>query len=52
MPGSTRALALCTVVALVLVTGYSVALGGDGWLWFGWAVLGLATVASALSRDR
>ncbi len=50
MPGSTRTLALCTVVALVLVTAYTVALGSSGWLWFGWAVLGLVTAASAFTR--
>lgn len=50
MAGSTRAMALGTVVTLVLVTGYSVTLGGDGWLWFGWVLLALATVTSAFTR--
>lgn len=50
MPGSTRVMALCTLVSLVLVTAYTVALGGSGWLWFGWTVLGLATLASLLVR--
>lgn len=52
MVGSTRTLVLCTLVALVLVTAYTVALGGNGWLWFGWVVLGLLTAGSALSRPR
>jgi hypothetical protein len=50
MPGSTKAMAVCTVVTLVLVTAYSVALGGNGWLWFGWSVLCAVTAASASRR--
>ncbi len=50
MPGSARAMALCTVVMLVLITAYTVALGSDGWLWFGWAVLGALTAATLLTR--
>ncbi|MEU8570479.1 hypothetical protein AB0C51_19390 [Streptomyces pathocidini] len=45
MPGSAKTMAALTVGALVLVTAYTVALGGNGWLWFGWVVLGLLTVA-------
>jgi hypothetical protein len=26
------------------VTAYTVALGSNGWLWFGWVVLGLITL--------
>ncbi|MBB3081104.1 type IV secretory pathway VirB2 component (pilin) [Streptomyces violarus] len=33
-----------TVGGLVVVTGYTVALGSNGWLWFGWVVLGLITL--------
>jgi hypothetical protein len=29
------------------VTAYTVALGSSGWLWFGWVVLGLVTIAVA-----
>ena len=52
MARSTKALAVCTLVALVAVTVYTVALGSDGRLWFGWAVLGAVTAASALGRAR
>ena len=40
MPGSTdgsaKAMGLLTVGGLVAVTAYTVALGSNGWLWFGW----------------
>ncbi len=52
MAGSARTLAVCTMVALVLVTVYTVALGSEGWLWFGWSVLALVTVASAVGGRR
>ncbi|MEU8352361.1 hypothetical protein [Streptomyces sp. NPDC048845] len=41
---------VCTVAALVAVTAYTVALGGNGWLWFGWVVLGLVTAGVATTR--
>ncbi|MER5971997.1 hypothetical protein ABT112_20050 [Streptomyces sp. NPDC002055] len=44
MPGSAKAMAGCTVGGLVLATAYTVALGGNGWLWFAWVVLGLVTL--------
>jgi hypothetical protein len=44
MPGSVKAMAALTVGGLVLVTAYTVALGSNGWLWFGWVVLGLLTI--------
>ncbi|MDX6355482.1 MAG: hypothetical protein QOF98_2385 [Streptomyces sp.] len=56
MPGpagtsaATRAMALCTVICLVAVVAYSVALGSSGWLWFGWVVLGLCTADVAAIR--
>ncbi|MFF4406630.1 hypothetical protein ACWD4B_21575 [Streptomyces sp. NPDC002536] len=50
MPGSTKAMAGLTVGALIAVTAYSVALGSNGWLWFTWVVLGLATVGVAVAR--
>lgn len=50
MPGSTKSMGVATVGALVAVTGYTVALGSNGWLWFGWIVLGLITLAMALSK--
>ncbi|MET7641433.1 hypothetical protein [Streptomyces sp. NPDC005438] len=46
MTGSTKAMALCTIVALVLVSAYSAVLGGNGWLWFSWVVLGLTTLGT------
>lgn len=34
-----RRLAVVTMLCLILVTAYSVALGSNGWLWFGWTML-------------
>ncbi|MEU6096842.1 hypothetical protein ACWD5Q_15745 [Streptomyces sp. NPDC002513] len=51
MPGSTKTMGVLTVGGLVVVTAYTVALGGSGWLWFGWVVLGLITLAMVLTRD-
>ncbi|MEU0525129.1 hypothetical protein [Streptomyces niveus] len=48
--GSTKAMGILTVGALVVVTAYTAALGSSGWLWFGWVVLGLVTVAMIASR--
>ncbi|MFF2522912.1 hypothetical protein [Streptomyces liangshanensis] len=50
MSGSTKTMGGVTVGALVLVTAYTAALGSNGWLWFGWVVLGLITIAMAASR--
>ncbi|UGY94883.1 hypothetical protein [Streptomyces gobiensis] len=44
MPGAAKGMAVTTVVALVVATAYSVALGGNGWVWFAWVVLGLVTL--------
>ncbi|MEV8086940.1 hypothetical protein [Streptomyces nigra] len=49
--GSTKAMGALTVGALVLVTAYTVALGSNGWLWFGWVVLGLITLGMVVSRS-
>ncbi|PRH76281.1 hypothetical protein C6N75_26440 [Streptomyces solincola] len=51
MSGSTKTMGALTVGVLVLTTAYTVALGSNGWLWFGWVVLGLATVGVAAIRD-
>lgn len=50
MPGSAKTLTVCTVAGLVLATAYTVALGGSGWLWFVWAVLGLVTLGALAAR--
>ncbi|MFH7598235.1 hypothetical protein WDV06_24540 [Streptomyces racemochromogenes] len=47
MTGSVKAMAVTTLAALVAVSTYSVALGSNGWLWFGWVVLGLVTLGMA-----
>ncbi|WP_037706837.1 hypothetical protein [Streptomyces griseus] len=47
MSGSTKAMTIVTCAALVLITAYTVALGSSGWLWFGWIVLGVATIGMA-----
>ncbi|MQY10695.1 hypothetical protein SRB5_08080 [Streptomyces sp. RB5] len=49
MPGSAKTLSACAMGGLVLVTAYTVALGSNGWLWFGWVVLTLATVGVLLT---
>lgn len=57
MPGMTRmtasakAMTIGTVVALVVVTAYTAALGASGWLWFSWVVLGLVTLGVISSRS-
>ncbi|KUL40200.1 hypothetical protein [Streptomyces regalis] len=49
--GSTKAMGVLTVGGLVVVTAYTVALGSNGWLWFGWVVLGLITLGMVVSRS-
>ncbi|WP_431968147.1 hypothetical protein [Actinacidiphila sp. bgisy160] len=44
MPTPAKAMITCTVASLVAVTAYTVALGPNGWLWFAWVVLMLATI--------
>lgn len=51
MLGTVKAMTVCTVVALVVATGYTVTVGGSGWMWFAWVVLGLATTTAAVSTD-
>jgi hypothetical protein len=51
MPGSTKAMGALTVGGLVVVTAYTVALGSNGWLWFGWVVLGALFLALVALRD-
>ncbi|WP_405801038.1 hypothetical protein [Streptomyces sp. NBC_01506] len=48
--GSTKVMGILTVGALVVVTAYTAALGSSGWLWFGWVVLALVTVAMVAAR--
>lgn len=50
MSGSTKTMGVITVGSLVLVSAYSAALGSNGWLWFGWVVVGLVTIGMAASR--
>ena len=50
MPTPAKAMAVCTVVCLVAITAYTVALGANGWLWFAWVVLGLATAGVLVIR--
>lgn len=57
MPGttngstSTKAMGALTIGGLVMVTAYTVALGSNGWLWFGWVVLGLLTLGMIATRS-
>ncbi|MCK1821639.1 hypothetical protein MTQ10_18980 [Streptomyces sp. XM83C] len=50
-PGSTKAMGAITIGGLVVVTAYTVALGSNGWLWFGWVVLGLVTLGMIATRN-
>jgi hypothetical protein len=50
MSGSTKSMGVVTIVALVVVTAYTVGLGSNGWLWFGWVVLGLVTLGMVATR--
>lgn len=50
MTGSAKVMTACTVIGLVVVTGYTVVLGGSGWLWLAWVVLGLVTVGVVTAR--
>ncbi|WP_030544789.1 hypothetical protein [Streptomyces albus] len=52
MPPSVKAMTIATVAALVVVTAYTVALGGSGWLWFGWIVLAGVTAGMVALRGR
>jgi hypothetical protein len=47
---STKTMGVLTIGGLVAVTAYTVALGSNGWLWFGWVVLGLITLAMVAMR--
>ncbi|MET9431367.1 MULTISPECIES: hypothetical protein [unclassified Streptomyces] len=51
MSSPTKTMGTLTVGALVLTTAYTVALGSNGWLWFGWVVLGLLTLGVIAIRD-
>ncbi|MFD7614143.1 hypothetical protein [Streptomyces sp. NPDC059828] len=50
MSGSTKTMGVLTVISLVVITGYTVALGSNGWLWFAWVVLGLVTLGMLASK--
>ncbi|WP_405878093.1 hypothetical protein OG762_05110 [Streptomyces sp. NBC_01136] len=50
MPGSTKTMGVLTVGGLIAVTAYTVALGSNGWLWFGWVVLVLLTIGMVASH--
>ncbi|GAA0491391.1 hypothetical protein ACFQ2B_29590 [Streptomyces stramineus] len=50
MPGSTKTMAGLTMGGLVVVTAYTVTIGGNGWLWFAWVVLGLLTIGAMVAR--
>lgn len=51
MSGSTKTMGALTIGALVVTTAYTVALGSNGWLWFAWIVLGLATLGLLTTDD-
>ncbi|MGW0562521.1 hypothetical protein ACWDZ4_18330 [Streptomyces sp. NPDC003016] len=52
MPGSAKSMGVLTVGTLVVISAYTVALGSNGWLWFGWIVLGLVTLGLAATHSR
>jgi hypothetical protein len=49
--GSIRTMGVLTLGGLVAVTAYTVALGSNGWLWFGWVVLGMITLGLIAIRN-
>lgn len=51
MGSPVKAMTSATVVALVVVTAYTVSVGGNPWLWFSWVVLLLATVGVISTRE-
>ena len=52
MPGSAKSMGVLTVGTLIVISAYTAALGSNGWLWFGWIVLGLITIGMAASRSQ
>ncbi|WP_328917581.1 MULTISPECIES: hypothetical protein [unclassified Streptomyces] len=52
MSGPAKSMAVCTLVCLVAVVGYTVALGSSSWLWSAWVVLALCTAGVAAIRVR
>ncbi|WP_170837900.1 hypothetical protein [Streptomyces sp. TP-A0874] len=50
MAGAAKTMAGCTVVGLIFVTAYTVALGTSAWLWLTWSVLCLMTLGLAVTR--
>lgn len=50
MPGSAKAMAVCTLGALVVASLYSVAVGSSGLVWFAWVVLVLVTAGLVAER--
>lgn len=52
MQTPAKAMTACTGVCLVVITLFSVTLGGNGWLWFSWVVLGLATVGVIVTSQQ
>lgn len=51
MNSGLKFMTMCTVIALIVATGYTVSVGGNGWMWFAWVVLGLATGAAAVTTS-
>ncbi|MBW1603325.1 hypothetical protein JJV70_14690 [Streptomyces sp. JJ66] len=51
MASAMTTMTVTTVATLVLATAYTVAIGGSGWLWFAWVVLGLVTLGLATVRE-
>lgn len=49
--GAVKGMAIATMVALVLASLYSVALGGSGLLWFAWVILGLLTLGLVTAEN-
>lgn len=47
MSAATKTMTALTFGALVVTSAYTVALGSNGWLWFGWVVLGMLTIGTA-----
>lgn len=44
LPGAVKGMTAATLASLIAASVYSVALGGNGLVWFAWVVLGLLTL--------
>lgn len=51
MQKSAKVMTLSAVVGLIVVTGYTVAVGTSGLLWFAWIVLAMVALGVVTSQS-